>query len=1363
MRRTLQRFTALLAFALLCFVTAAAEDITVDNLKFTLNATDHTASVSGVVDKSITTADIPQTVTSADVEYKVTSVATDCFYKCSSLTSVTLPEGITSIGQYSFSKCNSLTSITIPEGVTSLGRYCFAESKRLSSVSLPKSLTSLGEDCFYYCSRLKSITIPEGVTKLEAQCFSMCLNLTSLTLPHSITSIGNDCFNSVGNNMPCYLYIDDEFDTKLLGTAGESSYSISGGTLIVPVQSIKLSSNELDVALGGSFDQVKATVVPAAANNRKISISSDNTSVVSIENGDSIVVKGLGETDIRYKAADRSGVSAVCHVTVCPPADSVRTDVSQKELFAGQTFRPVVTIHPAGAVQQFKASSSDPQVATVDSAGTVTAVGPGEADIRYEAKDGTGKYAVCHVKVWALTGSITLSDTTLTLKMGEEYDKQTVQVLPSGACPKVKMTSQDGSVATVDENGVIKAVGLGVTNIVYQAMDGSRVEAKCRVRVILQDSDYYAINSKETWEKFCALIDGGYTTISAKMTDDVTLDSISPMAGAKQAFAGRFDGQGHTLTVNYIGTGQATAPFNVVQGAVIENLRTAGTIRQTGTTKPNPQSHASGLVGAAYGVTINNCEVAVAISYTLTGDHHSGGFIGHGEGKVITMNNCKFSGSFNGPEGGQISGIAGLVGWSAGSGSSFTNCYVAGSYSNIVDVHPLVYTSDNITVSSANNYYYFNGIGASVWRTKGTATAVTADSVESGNVTWRLERGAGAKGWSQYLPDETEPMLAYSDAQTVNRVEFVYNDTIKFVRYANTGSTLPDGVPALTAAAKGIVGSGYNESYYYETTYTPAFTDNTVVTADSIIKMDLKSSEYLTVNSKETWEQFCKLVNGGSSKLNAKMTADVTDAVYTMAGGSSHTPYQGTFDGQGHTLTLDIFQFMGDGAAPFSYINGATIKGLRTAGKITTYSKNAGGIVGVVKDSLSTVSNCQSDVTIYSSVEGDASHGGIVGLANGPVSIDNCAFTGVISGSSSYNCGGILGWAGATGNTIRNCLVTGKLEINTSASGDSSDPIARNSANVNVSTTYYLNTPHATSNGEQITEEKLKNGFVAYKLQEWQQQFFWAYRLGAGTMLYAFSHPDENDPDAYTNYVYYDAWKWRCKYYQQTDSVPYENSYVDFTADRITYHMSFKQGRYYTWFQPFTLTYSAELPFKAYWFTSSSNGNVVFKEISYNDALLSFTPYIIVMKEDMDRFDYDQSAPVMSCPSSLGYMQRGDIRLTGTVKGLDNTAAAAAAAYILQDDNIWHKVTTDNTAATIPPYRAYLTMAAPASAKTITMVIGDETTGISGVVGGHSRSGAVYNLQGQKVADSLTDDVRRQLPAGIYIVNGKKYNFNTTK
>lgn len=52
----------------------------------------------------------PETV---DIGNLVTSIGSSAFSRCSSLTSVAIPDSVTSIGSYAFSRCSSLTSVTI--------------------------------------------------------------------------------------------------------------------------------------------------------------------------------------------------------------------------------------------------------------------------------------------------------------------------------------------------------------------------------------------------------------------------------------------------------------------------------------------------------------------------------------------------------------------------------------------------------------------------------------------------------------------------------------------------------------------------------------------------------------------------------------------------------------------------------------------------------------------------------------------------------------------------------------------------------------------------------------------------------------------------------------------------------------------------------------------------------------------------------------------------------------------------------------------------------------------------------------------------------------------------------------------------
>ena len=161
----------------------------------------------------------------------VTSIGYEAFYKCTGLTSITIPNSVTSIGYNAFKYCTGLTSITIPNSVTSIGDWAFnhctgltsinvasgnnyysdnngvlfnkkkteliryPEGKSQTSYTIPDSVTSIEDCAFDGCSGLTSITIPNSVTSIGDDAFAGCSGLTSITIPNSVTSIGHWAFD----------------------------------------------------------------------------------------------------------------------------------------------------------------------------------------------------------------------------------------------------------------------------------------------------------------------------------------------------------------------------------------------------------------------------------------------------------------------------------------------------------------------------------------------------------------------------------------------------------------------------------------------------------------------------------------------------------------------------------------------------------------------------------------------------------------------------------------------------------------------------------------------------------------------------------------------------------------------------------------------------------------------------------------------------------------------------------------------------------------------------------------------------------------------------------------------------------------
>ena len=178
-----------------------------------------------------------------------------------------------------------------------------------------------------------------------------------------------------------------------------------------------------------------------------------------------------------------------------------------------------------------------------------------------------------------------------------------------------------------------------------------------------------------------------------------------------------------------------------------------------------------------------------------------------------------------------------------------------------------------------------------------------------------------------------------------------------------------------------------------------------------------QSGDTYTIKTAEGWNYFCLRLevdgdlNGFSGKT-VMLGDNIT--VTTMAGSTDH-PFKGMFDGDGHTLT---FNYTADrpNCAPFRITNGATIRNLHATGQIDGGIWHyMGGLVGSASGNL-TIENCRVSTQISSTINGEAEHGGFVGLLSSQYNqchITGCVFDGLICNSNTWNqtygCGGFIG------------------------------------------------------------------------------------------------------------------------------------------------------------------------------------------------------------------------------------------------------------------------------------------------------------------------------------------------------------------
>lgn len=284
-----------------------------------------------------------------------------------------------------------------------------------------------------------------------------------------------------------------------------------------PVQSVGLNKTELALEVGKT-GTLEAIVEPSDATNKNVTWSSSNSEVATVDNG--VVTAVSAGTAIITVTTEDGAKTATCKVTVnapqTVPVTGVTLDKTSLDLKTGDNTTLTATVNPESATNKDVTWISDkPEIAAVEG-GTVTAKAEGTATITVTTIDG-GKIATCKVTVTPKTvpvsgiqvqgaASIYVGDTT----------KLTATITPDGASNKaVTWDSQNKGIATVDQQGNVKALKAGTATITATAQDGSGISGSCVVTV--QQADTTALKAKVTEAQ--ALLDK--TEVSAQNGTDI--------------------------------------------------------------------------------------------------------------------------------------------------------------------------------------------------------------------------------------------------------------------------------------------------------------------------------------------------------------------------------------------------------------------------------------------------------------------------------------------------------------------------------------------------------------------------------------------------------------------------------------------------------------------------------------------------------------------------------------------------------------------------------------------------------------------------------------------------------------------------
>ena len=309
----------------------------------------------------------------------VKSIGDCAFLNCDALTTVTIPDSVTSIGEQVFYDCDALTTVKLGSGLKSIPASTFEHCDVLESLRIPRRVTTIGDNAFKDCVKLTSITIPRSVTKISSNAFSYpkiltiygvagtyaetfanensiqfvdqqikataaSLDKTELTInkgaaaqlnlsvtPENFTDIVD--WKSTDTNI---VTVSDNGVVKAVGvgtatvkvTVGDVSASCKV-TVLQPVTGINLNKSSLTMDALGTF-QMTASVYPDSANDKRITWSSSDPAIASVDENGLVTALKKGTATITAAAMDGSGVKSTCKVTVSNTA-YVCTDPAQLE------------------------------------------------------------------------------------------------------------------------------------------------------------------------------------------------------------------------------------------------------------------------------------------------------------------------------------------------------------------------------------------------------------------------------------------------------------------------------------------------------------------------------------------------------------------------------------------------------------------------------------------------------------------------------------------------------------------------------------------------------------------------------------------------------------------------------------------------------------------------------------------------------------------------------------------------------------------------------------------------------------------------------------------------------------------------
>lgn len=403
-----------------------------------------------------------------------------------------------SISSYMFADLN-ITKIILPKSADKLDNTAFYSVKKSvkidSLIITGKNLTSVG---FNTSATISFLYLPEGVLSLGENGYGLVFNrMKELFLPSTIGYFGSMTQTRLGSDSLIIHSASTRPDT-----ISTSQYSpVVKGTIFVPegTKELYLKSifrqctiiEEITIKEIHIIDDIyrihtKETmklpvqVLPENALRKDVVWVSMDTSIVQVNSSGIITGKAFGEARVIAYSQDKK-ISDTCTIIVYDHTTGVAIEQKQLEMNIGESKEISANTLPEGTSDNALTwSSNNPEIASVDENGKVTALKRGACIITATAVDG-GSKAECTVTVLQPAKTVSLNKHILTVRVGNS-EELIASVGPDDTDnKKVVWNSADSTIVKVSENGIITGKKAGKTFIYATAVSNLFAKDSCEV------------------------------------------------------------------------------------------------------------------------------------------------------------------------------------------------------------------------------------------------------------------------------------------------------------------------------------------------------------------------------------------------------------------------------------------------------------------------------------------------------------------------------------------------------------------------------------------------------------------------------------------------------------------------------------------------------------------------------------------------------------------------------------------------------------------------------------------------------------------------------------------------------------------